>query len=727
MAVRKIQPGPVLCGAGIAVALVSLLAGGTHSAETAGALGGLACAGLGLALILQQELLEPRRAGGDSGDPAAEEPGTGNDRQTLEQLSAELQAELERRARLLDEREAQLANRLIAFQEWLEYPLPDRDAVDGGMPQPFAAPELEARDRQVIELLETEARFVYERIRDGRYREEGQLNVEAVRNDALDLIERVARIYQPDCGNPLLETSVDQLLRAGSRICLHLLVVLERLPLDLHQENLSTLHEYLRKAVKAYDLYTAAEPYLGYASRALYAGRLAMGANPVTLGIAWALGELGRRGVRSVGQKFVDQQAVALLADLVRVIGYEVAGIFGGDFRHRDPNWVFGSELTELMSRFPVSRQNLAHALREIGSLAFRNEYDRVFLYRCLSTHRSAGPPAASHEFLQPEVRQDIVRRLESFFRNFVHGKTASRVVDWTEGVEARLGLRLRLDPETETSLSTEVSAGHDAAAAVSSLLAFAVAVKGRAVEELTPTGIAPATASVVGESVVQEVLKQSMNAPPQFFDGADIDPDSELADAWLNDLIHLAVHSPPLDVQADELVVEAGVWLGRDAAAIRKQLDTEYVRLLSGLLPEEAPKRGLQANPVRVLLQELLPGETLQCVYPNVRIRDSDSASALSPRNSLRDADLWLCGTGQRLLLIAESEPLAVATTPLTGLTARKGDGLVVSACDLHGTRWVLPGHADPVVMDLIVPGGVMTRFDNWFRPLMDLVRQSD
>ena len=301
MAGRKRQVGQLLCGLGILISAISLMISGGVSVETGVTFGGVVLAGAGLTLLLER--ISP--ASGDTDDPqAAIEAARAEleaERESLEQLRKELEGQLERRAHAIDERESQLANRLISFQEWLEYPQPDEHSDGSAAARQFAGPELEIKDRRVIELLEAEAKFVFERIRDGRYRDDGQLKIDAIRDDTLDLVQRVARIYQPDCDNPLLETSVDKLLRAGSRVCLHLLVVLERLPLDLHEENFSTLHEYMRKAVKAYDVYSAAEPYLGYASKALYAGRLAMGANPLTLGITWALGELGRRGVKAAG------------------------------------------------------------------------------------------------------------------------------------------------------------------------------------------------------------------------------------------------------------------------------------------------------------------------------------------------------------------------------------------------------------------------------------------
>lgn len=722
----KRQSGSVLCGLGIAAALGSLFLSGELTTATGVTIGCLLVAGAGFVLAIMRPASAAMLPGKEGETLQAALADIEAERNSLQQFRQELETELERRAHQIDERESQLANRLIAFQEWLEYPQPIDSSEADATTAAFVGPELEIKDRRVLELLEAESKFVYERIRDGRYREDGQLRIDAIRDDTLDLIQRVARIYQPDCDNPLLETSVEKLLRAGSRICLHLLVVLERLPLDLHEENFSTLHEYVRKAVKAYDVYSAASPYLGYASKALYAGRLAMGANPLTLGITWALGELGRRGVKAAGQKFVDQQAVGLLGDLVRVVGFEVAGIYGGDFRHRDPNWVYGSELTDLMSRFPVSRQNLAHALRETGGLTFRNEYDRVFLYRCLSTHRSAGPPKTTHEFLPPDTRQEIARKLESFFRNFVHGKTEKAVTEWRTGVETRLGLRLRIETQPTGTLTPTNSASQDATAAITSLIAFATAVKGRELGALTPASLAPKTSVVAGSSTVSVALQNAADASPQFFEGVDIDPGSDLLDAYLADLIRLAVRSEPFDVQPDDLVLETAVWLGSDAAKIRKQLDAEYSDFARDLLPEDAPTHKISAAAARILLGELLPGESARFAYPEVAARDAPPAAKTTFPKLARDEKLWLIGTDSRLLLIDESLPQPAATSMLSDLSATKGDGLVVSECNLTGGQWTLPGEETSFPLALTIAGGMMTRFDTWFRPLLDAVSKS-
>jgi hypothetical protein len=101
------------------------------------------------------------------------------------------------------------------------------------------------------------------------------------------------------------------------------------------------------------------------------------------------------------------------------------------------------------------------------------------------------------------------------------------------------------------------------------------------------------------------------------------------------------------------------------------------------------------------------------------------DAASPIngSLRRIARDEKLWIVGTDQRLLLIAEAHPQLIATSSLTGLSATKGEGLVVSECKLNGGQWALPGEENTFPLDLTIPGGMMTRFDSWFRPLLEVV----
>lgn len=76
-------------------------------------------------------------------------------------------------------------------------------------------------------------------------------------------------------------------------------MLLEQLPLNVQTYSLGTLYTWVRRAVIGYGVYQKASPWLKYASRGLYAGRLLATASPLSLGAMWAASELGRRGQRS--------------------------------------------------------------------------------------------------------------------------------------------------------------------------------------------------------------------------------------------------------------------------------------------------------------------------------------------------------------------------------------------------------------------------------------------
>ncbi|MFP6765835.1 MAG: hypothetical protein VB858_19550, partial [Planctomycetaceae bacterium] len=139
----------------------------------------------------------------------------------LNSIRSELEQELTNRAQRIDAREVELDNRLITFQEWLEYPqteTADNEATCTDVTARKSAQELSAEDQQVHDLLEAEASALYEKLKNSFYRHpDGNFDAVKARDDLLDLITRVAKIYRPESDNPLLETSVEQLLRAGSR------------------------------------------------------------------------------------------------------------------------------------------------------------------------------------------------------------------------------------------------------------------------------------------------------------------------------------------------------------------------------------------------------------------------------------------------------------------------------------------------------------------------------
>jgi len=380
----------------------------------------------------------------------AEEIRTLNDRLELmdeksrfESAKKAMEADLDRRSQVIRQREADLFQKLMTFHEWMEFPegLPIESAAKDSNDIPSKNLQ---KDQAVMALIRQRTEQLFEDIKNKAYQKDGRFEKGRLTLDMMTLMESVARIYQPDSENPLFETNVELLLRAVNRIALQMLVVLEQLPLDIKSYNIRNIHDSVQTGLKIYGAYKAANPYWNFLRPVYYLGRYGLGGNPVTLGVTWALGELAKTGARKLSSHVANRYALGLLHDMVFIVGSEAAGIFGGDFRYREGNWVFGAELTELLRRFPLSEATLLAALNEIGRLRLRSEYDRIFLYRCLAARKSADPRRVdARKCLSEAECRAVGDRLGTFFNRYIpHG--ASRKADrWKAETEARLGAEI--------------------------------------------------------------------------------------------------------------------------------------------------------------------------------------------------------------------------------------------------------------------------------------------
>lgn len=197
--------------------------------------------------------------------------------------------------------------------------------------------------------------------------------------------------------------------------------------------------------------------------------------NPVTLGAWWLATELGKRGVRRL-PILINRQAVATLHDLVTVIGVEVAGIYGTGFRQGDAGWIFGAELVELIHCFPMSGESLRNGLRHITAIPLRSEYDRIYLYRCLADHRSAGLQLADPAMLTREEREVIAKKLANVLYQPCPRCDELNLKKWRDGFEQRFDLRLTLKGIRKTQSDAEET---DVQAALDALARFLESVGG--------------------------------------------------------------------------------------------------------------------------------------------------------------------------------------------------------------------------------------------------------
>jgi len=584
---------------------------------------------------------------------------------------AEVRAELTRMAERIESRDRELTERLKTFHEWLEFPQPLNLAEDAG----GSTRAQSDQDKHLFTLLEAESRKVFDRILANAYTDEqGNVRAAQIRDETIDFIHRIARIYQPDAKEPLLETSVARILHAVSRSSLQFLVVLEELPVGVKDYSLQDIYDYVQKGVKAYGVYKQFEPYKPYVDTAYYLGRFAMGASPLTLGAWWVVGTLGQKGLEAVTTHYLEGQALAFLHNLIRVVGYEVAGLYGGDFRHRDPNWFYAVEVVELVHSFPASRRSLSRALKEIGRLTLRSEYDRVFLYRALAAHGSVDPDQYDSSVMSATERGQIAERLELLLHEDVPGAKTDAINRWREAVEKRLNVKVRLDTDAIARRSEEESALQ----AVRSLASFLIDAREMDAEKTPALLERTRSARTLKPEQREQCLAAIKDDPPFFFEPPDLDPEEDATAAYLADLTALAVEVSPFTATTRTLVEEVAAYLRQDAKEVGENFDAALVARLSRNLSAFQPDEQMTPAVAAALATALPATHPIRFVYGDIE---------LDP--PLKSEPLFLYATDNEcgLRRIADpSEPLWLADETAR---AKQNTTLGHGHCAITGGAW--------------------------------------
>lgn len=636
-----------------------------------------------------------------------------DEREEFDRIRHHLQSELDFREERLQERERELASRFAKYHEFLEYPVEDvHAATTSGQLQ-----KLTEQDRRVRQLLESEAERVYEKIRGNGYTLNGKVNLEAIRDEVFQLIQQVAKIYNPASQNPLLETSFDQLARAASRICLHVLVLLEQLPVSVQHYNANKLYGYMQKAISSYGVYQKASPWLTYLSRGLYAGRILSATNPAALGAWWLATELGKRGAKKVFENVVDRQAIATLHDLVTVVGGEVAGIYGTGFRQRDPSWILGAELVELIHSFPMSGESLRKGLRQVTALSLRSEYDRIYLYRCLADHRSVGLQLADPAMLSREEREVIAKQLEVFFTTHIHGATEANVKKWRDGFEHRFDLRLTLDGIQKSESRSEQQ---DLPTALNSLAGFLQSVAGVSIDAaIHVMAEFRTTARISAANRSATIAEACRLATGQAFEPPALDPASAITNDYLNDLAACCTASQQPDEQVEQLASEVSRYFRRPAQDMQNSLDAAWRSQAKLHASNPTACDHLIAGVARAFFSVRKPDELLAFCYGDLSRIIGESATPLPdawllglelPAHSNRRAIAIECGRDPRILW--------ESTCPLQ--TART-KGLFLDDARIAGGKWAEATVPSSTPAELAVSGSLRGgRFRSYFRDLL-------
>ncbi len=300
--------------------------------------------------------------------------------------------------------------------------------------------ELANKDRMLIGLIEAESQLAFKRILKNRYAAESGVNTQLILQDIRTFVTQVAILYRPDTADPLLETEIELIAKSLSSASLHLLVVIDGLPLNLKSYNTARMYKLIRRGASYYGTYKAFRPYMEHGMNALHMGRLALGMNPLAVGASWLAGKLTSYGAKSIGERVLQRRSLQLLNDFIRIIGFEAAMMYGGDFRHRDANWVLGAELVNLEVSRKSDLGGRDAALKKLCSLVMRHEFDRIHLLSHLARHKfidvaRTRPQIALTQQERDQVAGELLQHCVSTNVNL----DDSRVTRWRKSAEATL------------------------------------------------------------------------------------------------------------------------------------------------------------------------------------------------------------------------------------------------------------------------------------------------
>ncbi|MCO8120292.1 hypothetical protein NHH03_00990 [Stieleria sp. TO1_6] len=702
------------------VLVVSAISGIRLPSTGLGALGFLPLA----AALVDAVRLSGRRPRDRKRRDGAGQGGSDGPTNPLDDEQIELKDWLQEKANSLTTREQALNARALALQQWMQFPdaIGFRDALPGAsIPPPDATlpaanDPMARHDRELFELIEQKTQELFDSLKQDAYRrQEGDrmaFNDQKIRDDLIALVADVAAIYRPGEESPLLNTNVEALSRAAGRGALRFLVAVENLPGGLASYDFRTIYNVVIRAVKTYGMYKSAKPYIDVASGVLFAGRIVISTNPITLVAWWAASKATTYGASKLGGHVIDQQAVGLIRQLVEIVAIEVASVYSPMVRYRDAHWIYGVELVHLASELSISDTARVEAMKQIAVLTLRDEYGRVSLMRHLASGSSPRPAGyAPANSLSAAQRMTVVERLESFMLAHVmtpshHRMDKSAIDAWQFAAAQRLEIQFHAG-------HVDASREEQTERAIWSLAAFALEHFGddpqQAIDRLQRSHIWNATDTHTQAQWINDLTEE----PPFLYHSPMIEPSSPLCEQFLTDLVEMAAggrkqvlaNLPESEAHTALLAGESILlppWTGEEALRVTayflradaaRTIDRYHTANAARVLEHCDQKT---ASPQVVQTLDYLVGDgahpgTVRCVY-----RDAETAGAIKNAVLTKIDATLICFTVSQPTPDTALEIKAIARGLLAKTTIEKIAGYVRSDCKItfpDGTSVVLPG----------------------------------
>jgi hypothetical protein len=255
---------------------------------------------------------------------------------------------------------------------------------------------------------------------------------------------------------------------------------------------------------------------------------------------------------------------------------------------------------------------------------------------------------------------------------------------------------------------------------AVRSLASYLVGEKELEGIDLPPLLSTTHTIAQLPEEQRQPLLDSLRDNPPYFFEHPDLDPDSDLVGLYLDDLAALEARVPPHDPNRDEALFAVAAYLRKDAKVLDALLTKHRQAYFTDRLHPESQTRRAPPDVTRAVL-DLLTGDTARFfLYHPVQLEWPEG----KPPLAIKQDDLWLLGTADRLLLfIAGVQPQVLwRGDPQVQATAIQKN--LWTACQLSGGEWLVPDVPRPMSIRLPLP--LMSTYNNYLKPLVGMLRRS-
>ena len=590
-------------------------------------------------------------------------------------------------------------------------------------PQDDISEEELRKDEELDKLIREQAELLFQKVKSNEYHPNNPEDRKLFAQHMLTFIENIALVYRPESKRPLLETSIHQLLKAVNRTSLQLLTYLDQLPLDVKEYNINKTYGYVQTATKAYSVYKNATDYWDKLSPAYYLGRVALGANPMTLALLWLGGKVATSQGKRLFTKYGEQYALGLLNEVVKTVGQETANIYDANYRYRDAYWIYGVELTELLSKFPFSPEALQAAIQELSALQLRSEYDRIYLYRQLAQRKTALTSSNSkhHQVLSDAERETLAKRLEKFYQQNIFSPSINEQDRWIEQITNRLGIQLRIP-----AVRLEASLQEQTMRCVTSCMTYIKDVKNINNPKVIKNALEHCKLFVA--MAAEDQAKVLVQETTSEFTCASIAPESTLFDNYIQDLIELEVRLDPYSYRFQTTFQQVAQWYRIDYRKLALKLDKRRQQFfVENLLQPSKQLTKLSIESIENL-QIISRLELVRYIYLNA------AYTSIMPQKTDKTCLLL---TDSRALLVRESkkqlapgefaksprtktkyEPKLLASALLKDISIR-----VIDKTQLEVTLRVSKDAIAPSVLTLKAPRA--SKFDEYFAVLKQLTEK--